>query len=280
MAYTEIVGDLDYLSVYKDIMATATGQGSAYIKAKETIVDYVDKGQLDEREKAALVTKHITELAQSITTQALNAAIQIAKENREAPYMLAKLRADTELTQANKLKLEVDKVVSTATAAKIEADTKATIIGSWKVQADIYSKNGLNTDTQSITNPILGISLLAKNPLGTDVVSAEQGKAATYSTLASSAKRDGNVTITRDPISGHVSSLTPTTPNNQILTGAQIDVAVRQEKAFDDNKVQHAANSSSTMIGMLLSTENTASLTTADVDLWRSAVTELNTPTT
>ena len=280
MAYTEIVGNLNYLTIYKEIMKASTGQDSAYIRAKETLTAVLSDNGLTAEAKGTILSQTISGIASNITTQALNAAIQIAKENRDAPYMLAKLRADTELTQANKLKLEVDKVVSTATAAKIEADTKATIIGSWKVQADIYSKNGLNTDTQSITNPILGISLLAKNPLGTDVVSAEQGKAATYSTLASSAKRDGNVTITRDPISGHVSSLTPTTPNNQILAGAQIDVAVRQEKAFDDNKVQHAANSSSTMIGMLLSTENTASLTTADVDLWRSAVTELNTPTT
>ena len=276
MAYTEIVGDLGYITIYQDIMKASTGQGSAYIKAKETIVDYVDKGQLDEREKSALVVKHITELAQGITTQALNAAIQIAKENREAPYLLAKLRADTELTQANKAKLEVDKNVATATVAKLEADIKATIIGGWKVQADIYSKNGLNAEAQLITNPILGVGKLGKNTMATDYVNGEQGKASIYSTLASSAKKDGNVTITTDS-SGHVSNLVATTPNNEILTGAQIDVAVRQEQAFDDNKVQHAVNASSTFLSMLLSTEN--SILIGDrIDIWDDAMGTLLAP--
>ena len=276
---TEPIGDLNVVSIYQDLMKASTGQGSAYIRAKETMVSLLQDNSMTAAEKAAVISKTIGDISTSITSQALGAAIQIAKENRDAPYALAKLRADTELTQAQTTKTGKDSDMLTANIAKVTADKNTTIIQGWKVQADIYSKNGIDVSGVPATTTVLGISGLPKNTLASDHVGGEQAKASTYSTLAGASRKDGNVTISRDPITNNITGLYPTTPLNECLTGAQINVAIRQEKAFDDNKVQHAANSSSSMIGMLLSTENSSALDVNDIGLWRSAVTELNTPT-
>lgn len=207
----------------------------------------------------------------------MTTATQIAKENRDSPYELAKVVADTKMTLEQADKLANDNILTTQQIDNMKADTINKRISGWKVQADIFTKNGINVTAQSSSNPIL-TSVAVSNSLGLDNTQAEQVKAAKFSSLASTFRRDGSIAWDIDA-NDDVISLTDTTPvATKLLTVAQTDVAIRQEKGFDDNMRQHAANSSANMIGLLLSSENFTAIAPADVDAWRTALTYLNTP--
>jgi len=269
----ELVAPLDVTTPFKELMQAAVGKDSIYIRAKETMNEFLANSNLSDAEKATQLSQMLVSIGSSITDNAMSHAVQIAKDNRDAPYSLAKVRADTQLINAQHEKVLEDTKLITSNKTKVDIDTKATTVSMWKMQADMYTKNGIDTSGLSITNPILTAAPVY--PLADDKVKAEGAKAATYSKLASTRMQDGNVTVSKDS-NGDIVSITPTTGKTESLTGSQINVAIRQEKAFDDNMRQHAANSSSTMIGMLLSTENSNALSPDDVVLWRNAVTYLS----
>ena len=59
------------------------------------------------------------------------------------------------------------------------------------------------------------------------------------------------------------------------LVTQQYNIAVRQERGFDDNMRQHAANSSASMISMLLSTDTSVDVTPY-LGSWTTALNYLN----
>ena len=261
---------LDIISTFNDLMAASTGKDSIYIKTKETLQAIFDNGSFTQRERAEIISSTLGQITASVTNTAMQMAHVVVKDDRELPYTLAKLVSDTKLTQEQADKLSEDKDL-------IEAQKKKMTIDGWKIQADIFTKNGINVTAQNVNTAMLN-TVSQTNPLSADIVQGEIGKAQKFSTLNSTFRKDGvhtwAVGTSKDIIMG-----ADATPADWIpLTDAQAKVAIRQEVAFDDNKVQHAANSSANMIGLLLSSENYTVLTPEDVNLWRNAVDYLNTP--
>ena len=269
VSYNQIAGetDLDVKSVFNELMQASTERGSMYLRAKETIIDYVEKGQLDEREKAALVAKHITELAQSMTAQTLSAAVQVAKENRDAKYTLTKLREDTKLTtaQTQKLLADTDKTV---------IDNKLGIMAIKKAQAELYRDYGVNVSqlTTAVENLLIASNF---DEAGTKYESIKMAQANVYNGYATAYRQNGLVSIVTDT-KGYVT--TGTTADTTGINYWQAKVAERQEMGFDDNMRQHVANSSATMVSMLLSSEDASLSTQAQtvLDKWSTAVNYLN----
>jgi hypothetical protein len=227
----------------------------------------VEKGQLDEREKAALVAKHITELAQSMTAQTLSAAVQVAKENRDAKYTLTKLREDTKLTtaQTQKLLADTDKTV---------IDNKLGIMAIKKAQAELYRDYGVNVSqlTTAVENLLIASNF---DEAGTKYESIKMAQANVYNGYATAYRQNGLVSIVTDT-KGYVT--TGTTADTTGINYWQAKVAERQEMGFDDNMRQHVANSSATMVSMLLSSEDASLSTQAQtvLDKWSTAVNYLN----
>ena len=269
VSYNQITGetDLDVKSIFNELMQASTERGSMYLRAKETIIDYVEKGQLDEREKAALVAKHITELAQSMTAQTLSAAVQVAKENRDAKYTLTKLREDTKLTtaQTQKLLADTDKTV---------IDNKLGIMAIKKAQAELYRDYGVNVSqlTTAVENLLIASNF---DEAGTKYESIKMAQANVYNGYATAYRQNGLVSIVTDT-KGYVT--TGTTADTTGINYWQAKVAERQEMGFDDNMRQHVANSSATMVSMLLSSEDASLSTQAQtvLDKWSTAVNYLN----
>lgn len=269
VSYNQIAGetDLDVKSIFNELMQASTERGSMYLRAKETIIDYVEKGQLDEREKAALVAKHITELAQSMTAQTLSAAVQVAKENRDAKYTLTKLREDTKLTtaQTQKLLADTDKTV---------IDNKLGIMAIKKAQAELYRDYGVNVSqlTTAVENLLIASNF---DEAGTKYESIKMAQANVYNGYATAYRQNGLVSIVTDT-KGYVT--TGTTADTTGVNYWQAKVAERQEMGFDDNMRQHVANSSATMVSMLLSSEDASLSTQAQtvLDKWSTAVNYLN----
>ena len=269
VSYNQIAGetDLEVKSIFNELMQASTERGSMYLRAKETIIDYVDKGELDQREKAALVAKHITELAQSMTAQTLSAAVQVAKENRDAKYTLTKLREDTKLTtaQTQKLLADTDKTV---------IDNKLGIMAIKKAQAELYRDYGVNVSqlTTAVENLLIASNF---DEAGTKYESIKMAQANVYNGYATAYRQNGLVSIVTDT-KGYVT--TGTTADTTGINYWQAKVAERQEMGFDDNMRQHVANSSATMVSMLLSSEDASLSTQAQtvLDKWSTAVNYLN----
>jgi len=262
--YTKIIEDveLNITPIYTDLMKASTGRGSAYIKAKETILDYVEKNNLTEIEKATLVSKTITDLASKVTTEAMQIAYSIAKENRDAPYTLTKLKEDTRHVTASIAKLEQD----TVNAGKSE---EASAMAIKKAQAELYRDYGVTSTSLDPTNT----GVVGFTDYGSKHEAITMAKADIYNKYASSFRQNGVVTPEVLP-SGYLG--TNTLGTNYGLVSQQYNVAVRQESAFDDNMRQHAANSSASMISMLLSSDTTID-TSNYLTSWATSLAYLNT---
>ncbi len=104
-----------------------------------------------------------------------------------------------------------------------------------------------------------------------------QVEADSYRIFADSYRKSGVVGISIDPQDQVEKGMTGTTHDESGeaagYTTQQIANAERQRIAYEDSKLNHAANSAASMIGQMLSTENT--VYTEDVCRWRSAVDQL-----
>lgn len=272
----ETVTDLNIVTNFNALMVASLGADSIYIRTKETLTELLtgevgEQSSMTASERSAVLSEALAGMTTAITSQAMQTALQMAKEDRDAPYEYAKVVADVKLKQEQADKMEEENLL-------IQAQKDKMTIEGWKLQAEIYTKNGINVTTQNIAQPVLS-SILQTNQKATDIVQGEIGKANAASAINSTIRKDGVFSWTTNT-DGYLNSAIEVPVSGLVpLTKAQADVAVRQEKAFDDNKVQHAANSSANMIGLLLSTENYGVLQAADVTKWRTAVDELNTPT-
>ena len=280
VTYTqESINDLDVITIYKDLMKVSTGPDSGYIRAKETLQAILDGGQLKGSEEANMVAQTISGIASSITSSALQAAIEIAKENRNGKYVLTKMREDTLLTQQQREKLAEDTANATKEGALVDQKVKESIIDGWVKQAAMEKDSGVTLDNLPLIDTTTNMTSTMITDKGMKWEQEQQIKMSVYATLAKSFRESGTVTWTVDPGTNKITTITDLAPTAPGLTRQQELVAIRQRQAFDDNKVQHAANSSANMIGLLLSASDSGAITTADVTKWRLAVDELNSVT-
>ena len=270
----EIVADLDVTTQYNNLMKASVAKDSIYIRAKESLQSFFASSNMSDPDKAAILSNMLTSMTTSITNQAMSTALAIAKENREGKYAISKVIADILVTKEQADKLAADNLVATATASKISQDTTNAIIQGWKLQSDMVRENGI-TAFPSLTSAALPVTNVGDRGLKWE--QEQQTKMSVYATMAKSYRESGLVSWTVDSATNKINSIIDLLPATPGLTHAQTKVAIRQELGFDDNKRQHAANSSANMIGLLLSAEESGNITAADVDLWRSAVGYLNT---
>jgi hypothetical protein len=256
--------DLDVTPIFTDLMKAATGQSSIYLKAKATVLDYVEKGHLTEVQKAEVLAKTITDLTNGMTAQALQAAVEIAKENRDAPVVYLKAVEDTKLINAQMQKTIID-------ANKADMETDLTLMAIKKAQAELTIDYGV---TALAAMPDWTVAL-AYNASGTKHESIKMAQANVYNGYATAYRQNGVVF----PVIDSVGWLTTgTSADTHGLNYWQAKVAERQEKGFDDNTRQLVANSSATMVSMLLSSEEAALVDDASAALakWTTAVDYLN----
>lgn len=239
----EPVSDLSIITTYKELMAASTDQDSVYIKAKETLSALLLGNDLKGTEKAAIISQTISAIASNITSSAMTAAIDIAKHNQVIPYELAKVREDTIYTQEQANKVATD-------IANAEEDFKTKVYNGWKIQGELVRDFGINAFNLAVTTDI--VPEVQYDVYGTKYEAIRQAKANVYNTYASSYRGNGYVTVNLNA-DGTLAGTTTGDANG--LTTAQTAVAVRQEVGFDDNMRQHVANSSASMMSMLLSTE-------------------------
>ena len=241
------VGRLNVEKKFKELIAVATGPDSAYIRAKESVVEYYDSTQLTERDKATFLSKLIGDMSIALTESAMQAAIKIETEDRDAPYALAKVVADVKATQTGIKKVEKDAKLTDVQVKKINADILASKVGNALKSAEVRSKTGYDVD------PLTAAISSSRDTKSVDYSRILTDNTQRYTTLAGSYRNHGKFTGYTD---GIPTSMETSSTGYVGLIEAQRKVAVRTEKAFDDNAIQHAVNSSANTVGMLVSSQN------------------------
>jgi len=264
--YTKVsVNELQVSPIFTELMKTATDKDSMYIKAKESLLDYLNDSNMNDQEKAAMLSDLISKLTVEMTDTSLKSAIQIATENRDAAYKLSKLNEDILMSQEARDKIATDILYVEAQIAKMDADKVSSVVRNWKDQAEMYWKTGVDTTGLDVdVHTTLPVSTnLPAITTGSGYYEVEFGKTKQYELLSSSVRNygvlgysydaEGNLANARE-LQGDVPGTTTAASWNGLVK-QQHAVAVRQELGFDNNMRQHAANSSASMIGLMLSSD-------------------------
>jgi len=247
-------------------MKASTTRDSIYLKAKETLLAILQDAGIDNRERSSIISQTIASMVNGISAQALQGAIELAKDDRDSEYVLAKLCADIQLEQAQK-----DKII--AETAAVQMDTKVKTAQGWRLQAELHRDYGVLPDSMVYTNEELA-AIDYNESYGTKAESIRLAQANVYNGYAAAYRQNGYVALdlTTD---GMITSQTSADTDGLVFW--QTRVAERNERGFDDNMRQHVANSSATMISMLLSTEASGIDYIPYLTSWSSAINYLNT---
>ena len=260
-----LVGDLDITETYKKLMVASTGEDSIYIRMKETLKDeYENTSGLTDAQRANALATGLVELMKSISSNAMEMALKIETEKRDAPYVLTKMKEDTRRVTADVLKTEKE-------IADADVAIKSRVYAGWKMQAELYRDYGVQTWMQAPTTDIVPEAGYLDYGIKTETI--KKAKADIYQGYAAGYRTNGYVSVVTD-VDGKL--VNTTTADNNGLTAKQTAVSVRQEKGFDDNMRQHVVNSSASMISMLLSTEASGIDYDPYLARWRTATDYLN----
>jgi len=273
----EAVNNLDVLTPYRELMIASMDKDSIYIHAKETMEAFFANSTMTDVDKANILSGMLTQMVAGVTDNAMNSATQIAKENRDGVYQLTAIREDTLLKQEQRDKIAQDTANAVIQGTLIQAQKDEMVIKGWSEQASMEKDLGVLLGNLPATTATVKLPATAVADQGTKWEQMQQLKMSVYATLAKSYRENGTITWTVDPATNKINTISDLAPTTPGLTKRQEQVAIRQEKAFDDNKVQHAANSSANMIGLLLSASNSGALTASDVTKWRTSIDYLNT---
>lgn len=265
---------LDVSSKYNELIERVTDGDSIYVRTKEALLAIFDDGAIDSGDKAQVLTQVMAQLNASVVTAAMGTALQWAAQEKqltlqklEMSYKLDLLveqtagqtlqndaiLADKQLKQAQMLRqygtptLDADKdVVSLDSTGKVYEEIRL-------VKQEILNKEADNLVIQA-----------TENKVNAEVHKTVADTYVNYGTF------NGYV-LTENGITG-VSK----TSTHDTLSDNQKDIADQQSKGYVYNAWSNAASSTASMIGVLLSSDNGGAVTTADAELWRTAVTKLN----
>ena len=277
-AYTkEAINGLDVLAPYRELMIASMDKDSVYIHAKETMEEFFNNSTMTDVDKANILSEMLTQMVAGVTSNAMGSAIQIAKENRDGVYQLTAIREDTLLKQEQRDKLAQDTANAVIQGGLLKAQKDEMVIKGWAEQASMEKDLGVVLANLPATTDTVKLPSTAVSDQGTKWEQMQQLKMSVYATLAKSYRENGTITWTVDAATNKINTITDLAPATPGLTKRQEQVAIRQEKAFDDNKVQHAANSSANMIGLLLASADSQAISKSNVTKWQTAIDYLNT---
>ena len=264
---------LDVSAKYAELIDRVTDGDSIYVRTKEALLAIFDDGAIDAGDKAQVLTQVVTQLNASIVTAALGTALQWAAQEKqlylqkiEAEYKLDLVKAQTDAQEAGMEATEADKQLKQAQLRRTYGVPTVNRDGDVTALAD----NGkVYEEIQLLQQEVIN------KAADEEVIKATENKinAEVHKTVADTYTNYGTFngyTLTPSGITG-VSK----TSTHDTLSDNQREIADQQAKGYVYNAWSNAASSASSMIGVLLSSDNGGAVTATDAELWRTAVTKL-----
>jgi len=250
---------LDISEKYLRLMQDSMHSDSLYTRAKDTMKVLFEDLQLTEKEKAGLAVDYVTKITVDLSKYAMSSALTWSKEERDGAYALAKLKADTEVSLAQAVKVEEEICLIQSQVKAQCASTMSTVSGSFR-------ENG-----KPIGYEADGCTPTGLDETGVKWHQSRQAEADAYSRYADAYRQSGVVLIGNDMQDGVKKGLSGDADGQTYFKQKNTE---RLIVSYEDSKRNNAANSSATMIASMLSSEIAPN--EDDVQRWRDAIDFLN----
>ena len=267
--------NLDVSSKYRELVERATDGDSIYIRAKETLEKLWENGSIDAGSKAEVTVQIFSALNNAVVTAAMGTALQWAAQEKQLEISKLKLAYELDLLKAQSETQDV--ATDTEMAKKQLTQAQAIRLYGTSVKDAEGNVLTLNSDGQ-----IYEQILLTREEVANKEQEFKNLEAVEKKTYADVHRLVADTYVNHGMYSGY--SILPTgitytskISTHKTLSDYQAGIASVQAKGYAYNAWGNAATSAASMIGVLLSSENGTAITEADVALWRTAVTNLNT---
>lgn len=256
LVFNKEVTSLDVVSKMQALTDAVKADGSLLLYMKDTIDTIFKDYEISEEERGKLIASTIGQMVVTANHDAMAMAVQWASVEEEQAYTLAKLKNEALISEMNLYKAYSESCLVGSQIALTTAQTDKTV-------ADMIMEDGkvVTRDADGVITGLDGTGLKAGQ--------YEQIINDIYIQRADSYRKSGIVQIGVD-LNDNITKGIAGDLNGQSYW--QMKVTERQEKGFDDNMRQHAANSASQMISFMLSGDAADSIQAADVTRWRNAV--------
>lgn len=267
--------DIDVVEKQRLLVEEALAPDGAYIRAKETLNDLLDRGGITEELRAKVIGETISQIAIGITANAMSTGLQWAAKETDNSFK----------------KEEMSRTLALLDSQVEEAKEKAvaSIAAKQLLQAQLirdYGQPILDNDGNVVSLPDSGriyetIENLKqdtanKASLNTQIVAqTDEVYARTHRLVADTYINHGVFQWTSLDNNG-MSGVQKLVTNYTTLSDLQKVVSAEQAKGYAYNAWSNAATSSGGMIGTLVAAEIPGLNYTTYLDKWMTAVTKIN----
>ena len=248
---------LDVLSKYESLVKESLDGDSVYIRAKETMNQLFEDGDIDSSDKANAVSSFIGGMISGITSSSMATALDWAKYEKE--LALKKIELDQQLLIQDKELLlkaaQVDQAETQNRVALIESrrmygiatfDVTTGAILSLTEEGKVW--NDMLLVTQKTTNAVIEKDLL-ESKIKESAVAIHKVVADTYTNF-------GTFTFSYDGSGNGMSSITRLDTAHVTLSDTQQEIAIEQGKGYTYNAWANALTGSSSILGTAISAGN------------------------
>ena len=249
---SQVPSTIDVISKYNALVTASLSGDSIYIRAKETIQELVSDGDLDETQKAAVITSLLGNAVTSITNASMSAALDWSKYETEVA--LKKLEMDLQLSI-----LAQEKELKTSQVAQVELQNRLYKVeskrmygtGTFDSEGVLTNLTGTGKVWQDMQLVIKQVSNAASEGLLVDS-KLEESKVAIHKVVADTYRNFGNFTFAYDGSGNGISSVTRIDTPGSTLSDTQQEIAKEQGKGYTYNAWANALTGSASMVGTAL----------------------------
>ena len=267
--------ELDVVEKQKQLVAEALGPDSAYIRMKENLIDMLERAEIKGVDRAKVIADTLDQISTSITAAAMSTGLQWAAQEKELSFKREEMSRTLDLLEKQVAKAEQDSIGAIAQKQMLQAQ----MIRDYGTPVLDNKGNVVALpDSGRIYEMIVGIKQENENKKDLNdqiIAQTDEVYARTHRLIADTYVNHGVYSWTTLQKNG-VAGVTKASTGYTTLSDLQKVVAREQAKGYAYNAFANAASASSSMIGVMLSTESGSALTATDVNLWRTAVTKLN----
>ena len=251
---SQVTGTIAVLEKYNSLVQASLGGDSVYIRAKETMEQLFQDGDVNSTDKALAITTTVSNLVNAITSSSMSTALEWSKYEKELE--LKKLELDAQLLilgQEKELKTaQVDQVKNQTRLSLVESkrvhgtgtfDTNTGALISLDNTGKIY--NDMQMVTQQTANAVVENNLLLSK--------INESQVAIHKVVADTYVNYGSYTFVQ--AANGVTSVTATHAAHVTLSMTQKDIAVEQGKGYAYNAWANALTGSASMLGTAIASD-------------------------
>ena len=255
MAIISVTSDLDVADKFAILVAQSLSGNSAYIRAKETIQEMVDKGDIDQTQKAEIIASIVGSATNNINSTSMSTALAWATAEKDIELKKLELSKQLDI-------LDQDTLIKTAQVREVENSIRL---------AKIESKRVFGTGVFDIDGNIVSIDTTGKvvkdmeltdeqiNKIGVENSLIEQkikeSYAAVHKIIADTYVNYGSYTYSGLTVNGVTGVVQNHDVNFNTLSDTQKDIAIEQAKGYTYNAWANALTGCSSMLGTAIASE-------------------------